>query len=74
MHTEPTKNHDMRNRRMRVCSPLLKLRNEAMRIYLSLAIRLKKSWYGGYAKENRTNKINKESHWLQVSASKILAD
>ena len=42
MHTDPPKNHDMRNRRMRVCNSLLKLQNEIMRIYLSLAIRPQK--------------------------------
>ena len=74
MHTEPTKNRDMQNKRMRVCSPVLELRNKTLRIYLSLAIRLKKSWYGDYDKQHRNNKTNKESHWLQVSTTKILAD
>ena len=52
------KNHNMRNRRNRVCSSLLKLRNEIIRIYFSLAIRPQKCRRGGYAKHNRTNKIN----------------
>ena len=52
------KNHNMRNRRNRVCSSLLKLRNEIMRIYLSLAIRPQNYRRGDYAKHNRTNKIN----------------
>ena len=39
-------------------SSLLKLQNEIMRIYLSLAITPQKSCHGDYAKHNRTNKIN----------------
>ena len=49
MHTDPPKNHDMRNRRIRVCSSILKLRN---------AIRPQKSRCGDHTKHNRTNKIN----------------
>ena len=50
--------HNMRNRRIRVCSSFLKLRKEIMRIYLSLAIRQQKSRCRDYAKHNRSNKIN----------------
>ena len=55
MNTDPQKGHNMLNRRMRVSSSLLKLRNEKMQIYLSLAIRPQKSRCGGDAKYNRTN-------------------
>ena len=58
MHTDPPENHNMQNRRMQVRSSLLKLRNEIMRIYLSLAIRPQKSRCEDYDKHNRTNKIN----------------
>ena len=58
MHSESQKKYNMRNRRMRVCSSLPKLRNEIMRIYLLLAIRLQKALSGNYAGRSRTNKIN----------------
>ena len=49
------KNYNMRNRRMRVCRPLLKWRNEIMQIYLPLTMRPQKSWCGDYAKHDRNN-------------------
>ena len=51
-------NHYIWNRRMRVCSSLLKLRNKILRVYPSLAVRPKKSRGENYANHNRTNKIN----------------
>ena len=60
MHTEPLKKHNMLNKRMRmrVCSPLLKLRNGIVPMYLLQAIRPQKSPGENYAKHDRTNEIN----------------
>ena len=54
MQIKPPKNHNMRNRRMRVCILPLKLQNKRMKIYLLIAIRPWESQGRNYTEQKRT--------------------